>query len=190
MKVQPPLSEPRITAQRSASCADVAAAADAILAQCEQFVAAFAAEHFTGPSNTLKGGTVGKHIRHTLDHFAAALAGVEDDAEIDYDRRQRDVPVEVDPAAAARFIGDLRSRLSRAASHGLDTPVRIRVMLSADGAEAVLTSSFGRELAFATHHAVHHQAMMKAIAAEFGVDCDECFGRAPSTLNHERKPAR
>jgi hypothetical protein len=49
-----------------------------------------------------------------------------------------------------------------------------------------LVSTLGRELAFATHHAVHHQAMMKAIAFEFGVEVEECFGKAPATVNAER----
>jgi hypothetical protein len=28
--------------------------------------------------------------------------------------------------------------------------------------------------------------MMRAIAAEFGVTLDPCFGKAPSTLHHEQ----
>jgi hypothetical protein len=68
----------------------------------------------------------------------------------------------------------------------LASPVRVRVMISADGSTAELGSTLARELAFATHHAVHHQAMVRAIAAEFGHDLPEDLGRAPSTLHHER----
>lgn len=67
----------------------------------------------------------------------------------------------------------------------MHAPVRVRVMVSGDGAETELVSSLARELAFATHHAVHHQAMMRAIAGEFGVEASSDFGKAPSTINHE-----
>jgi len=63
--------------------------------------------------------------------------------------------------------------------------VRVRVMLCADGQHAELGSTLGRELAFAAHHAVHHHAMVAAIAAEFGLSAPDGFGRAPSTIHHE-----
>ena len=65
-------------------------------------------------------------------------------------------------------------------------PVRIRVMLSGDGTEAELDSTVVREVAFATHHGIHHVAMMKAIAGEMGVSLDGDIGKAPSTIQHER----
>ena len=43
----------------------------------------------------------------------------------------------------------------------------------------------GRELAFAAHHGVHHNAMINAICAELGVATPHGFGKAPSTINHE-----
>jgi hypothetical protein len=48
-----------------------------------------------------------------------------------------------------------------------------------------LGSTLARELAFASHHAIHHHAMMKAIAQEHGQAAESGFGVAPSTLNHE-----
>jgi hypothetical protein len=62
-------------------------------------------------------------------------------------------------------------------------------MLSGEGDEAELTSTFAREVAFATHHAIHHNAMIAAIAASFGVTIPAGFGKAPSTVNHERTGA-
>lgn len=58
-------------------------------------------------------------------------------------------------------------------------------MVAESGLEVDLASTLGRELAFATHHAVHHAAMMKAIASEFGVTAETAFGKAPSTLLYE-----
>ena len=66
----------------------------------------------------------------------------------------------------------------------------VRVMVSAEGAEASLGSTLARELAFAVHHAVHHNAMIASIAGELGIACPAGFGKAPSTANHERCQAR
>jgi uncharacterized damage-inducible protein DinB len=63
-------------------------------------------------------------------------------------------------------------------------------MVAGDGSCATLSTTIGRELAFATHHGVHHQAMMRAIAGEFGVDVSPTFGKAPSTINHELSTRR
>ena len=35
------------------------------------------------------------------------------------------------------------------------------------------------------HHAIHHHAVMGAIAMEQGLDIPAGFGKAPSTINHE-----
>lgn len=164
----------------------VAAAADAILAQCAAFVERLPDGSYAVDSQTLKGGTCGKHVRHVLDHFNAVFLGADTDEPITYDRRERNVPMETSRVAALATITELRSRLAPAKRPSLDRPVRVRVMVAGDGTEAELQSSLCRELAFATHHAVHHQAMLKAIAGEFGVEIGAEFGRAPSTLHFER----
>jgi hypothetical protein len=70
-------------------------------------------------------------------------------------------------------------------------------MLSSDASEADadadaemdLSSTIGRELGFAAHHAIHHLAMVKIIAIHtLGLDENELpngFGMAPSTVRFE-----
>jgi hypothetical protein len=167
-------------------CEQLVTAAGAVLDQCEALVRAVPEGAMCAESRTLKGGTLGKHLRHTLDHYVAALSVVGEDGVIDYDRRRRETPVETDKGAAVDAIDELRMRLSAAAGEGLARPVKVRVMLDGEGGELELASTLGRELAFATHHAVHHQAMMRAIAGEFGIEMEDAFGKAPSTLHAER----
>lgn len=172
----------------SHSCSPLVAAAVHLLDQCAAFVEALPETVYAAPSETLPGGTVGKHLRHLLDHYAAIVtcpAG----AEIEYDHRERNVPMETSRAEALGAVRRLKDQLRAAAGREGRTPVVIRVLLSADGVEAPLSSTLGRELAFATHHAVHHQAMMRAIAGEFGIEPPPGFGVAPSTLKHERDAA-
>ncbi|MCC5785376.1 MAG: hypothetical protein JJU33_01590 [Phycisphaerales bacterium] len=158
-------------------------AADALLAQAEAFVRSLAPGDITRPSPELGGGTIGQHARHVIDHYNALLVG---ESPVDYDRRDRDTPVERDAEAAAKAIAQMRGELSGLKPETLGESVSVRVMLTGDGREAVLGSTFARELFFAGHHAVHHFAMMRAIAVGLGREVEPSFGRAPSTVNNER----
>ncbi len=160
-------------------------AADALLAQCAELVGAVGDAAYVRASGVLAGGTIGRHLRHTLDHYSAILADAVGGRPIDYDHRLRGVPIETDRAAAAEEIRTVRTALAGLRGVAAE-PVRIRVMLSGDGAEAVLASTVAREIAFATHHGVHHVAMMRAIAAECGLAVGAEVGKAPSTIHFER----
>ncbi len=179
----------------TAACADspcqewasVVNAAINLIDQCEQFVKEVPAPVYATESMVMPGGTVGKHLRHLVDHYEAIVRAAASACEevVDYDHRERDVPMESSRDEALRGIDALRTNVRQLVDHQATRPVRVRVMVSSAGHEATLTSSLARELAFATHHGVHHQAMMKTIAGEFGVEASPDFGKAPSTLNHE-----
>jgi len=76
-------------------------------------------------------------------------------------------------------------------------PVKASFLLSSDSDnnkdgrlnEIELSSTIGRELGFAAHHAIHHMAMVKIIVVEtIGLDVRDLppdFGRAPSTIQHD-----
>jgi hypothetical protein len=160
------------------------AASLGILDQCAAFLAAITPDAYASPCAFIAGSTIGQHVRHLLDHFDAVAASF-DSRLIDYDHRERDTPVERDPAAARERLRAITRRLASITPADLDAPVRVRVMLSADGRCAECSSSLARELAFAGHHAVHHHAMIAAIAAEQGLPVPTGFGKAPSTLLHE-----
>jgi len=161
-----------------------ASAAIALLDQCGAFVQALGVGEYTRPSALMFNGTVGQHVRHSLDHFAAALAAL-DGAPIDYDHRERGTAIETEPAAALALLDSLRGTLLGVGPSEARRPVRVRVMLTSAGDETDLASTLERELAFASHHAVHHHAMMAAICAERRTPVPAGFGKAPSTLKFE-----
>lgn len=163
----------------------VGQAAIALLEQCAQFIETIPEAVYTADATTIRGGTIGKHVRHSLDHFAAALCGGSGGDPIDYDHRTRNVPMETERASALAAIRAMQAQIGALSESAMCAGVQIRVMLASDGSEAVLPSTLVRELAFATHHAIHHNTMMKTIAAEFGLEVGEQFGKAPSTLNFE-----
>jgi len=164
----------------------VAATAAALLEQCAGFIESVSDEAYTTSATSIRGGTLGKHVRHVVDHFAAAVDGPRRGEPIDYDHRDREVPMETDRGAAVEAIAGVRSAIEGLDGSRMDEPVRVRVMLDGDGHQAELGSTLARELFFATHHAIHHFAMMRAIAGEFGVDPGDEFGKAPSTISFDR----
>ena len=157
----------------------------AMLDQCAAMLTDLPDACYTAPSNRMLGSTIGQHVRHALDHFSATLAGA-DGAVIDNDHRERDTPLERSRTAALDTIAAITAALAGLDHADADRAVSVRVMLSADGAEAELRSTLARELAFAAHHAVHHHAMVASIALERGAALPPGFGKAPSTLHHER----
>lgn len=156
-----------------------------VLGDCAGFARAAGQAAFTAPSRRLFGATIGQHLRHTLDHYDAPLRAAA--GPIDYDRRERGTPTESDLDAALARIDGLRARLDDVDPGDCLRTVTIKVMLTSGGDEAALESNLARELAFASHHAIHHMAMMAAIADELGAPIPDGFGKAPSTLEHERR---
>lgn len=160
------------------------ATAAAVLSQCAAFIADLPEGVYDRPCETMMGATIGQHLRHSVDHVAAILSGL-DTGVIDYDHRDRGVPVETDPAVAAETISSVLDRLAHVDTETAARPVTVRVMLTSAGESADLASTVGRELAFAAHHETHHHAMIAAIAAHHGCPVPAGFGVAPSTLNYQ-----
>lgn len=163
---------------------NVVHAGDAILEQLVGYIGCLSDEQYAQTSRIFKAGTAGKHIRHTLDHFRASIMTQPSD-KIDYDHRQRGVDVESNRDAALQEIADLRSALAGLTEDDLTVEMTAQVMCSGDGQCADLGTTRAREIFFALHHAIHHNAILKAIAGEHDLKLDPCFGTAPSTINYE-----
>lgn len=58
--------------------------------------------------------------------------------------------------------------------------------LNTQGESEGFPSTLARELAFATHHAIHHHAIIKMIATSIDYKLPSEFGVAPSTQNFIR----
>ncbi|TPX63063.1 hypothetical protein SpCBS45565_g06891 [Spizellomyces sp. 'palustris'] len=196
--------------------AEVYDAALRLLRQYTDFLNALAAENlrsYTAISTYVPGSTIGKHVRHVLDHFRILLRdtsnqaeavrqvkqaqGIHDDdspengteivdgargaIKVNYDERQRD-----DPYAALASIEEIRQSLLRIAASKmrLDTHVALEATLNPRKQDVPFSSSFGRELWFVCHHAIHHAALQRAICVEYNIPVSDDFGVAPSTVKH------
>eukprot|EP00470_Lotharella_oceanica_P004468 CAMPEP_0170169988 /NCGR_PEP_ID=MMETSP0040_2-20121228/2937_1 /TAXON_ID=641309 /ORGANISM="Lotharella oceanica, Strain CCMP622" /LENGTH=172 /DNA_ID=CAMNT_0010409067 /DNA_START=104 /DNA_END=623 /DNA_ORIENTATION=- len=145
-------------------------------------VAQLDAQQYTTPS-PLTQSSIGGHVRHSLDHFRFLV-----DAEekcVDYDTRNRGTTVETDPAVAAAEIDALCGLFCELTEDQLGQDLRCSFMMSGGGDRQEFESNMKRELFFCTHHAIHHNALIKIIASELGLGhmCPSDMGMAPSTLN-------
>ena len=137
--------------------------------------------------------SVGQHIRHSMDHIELVARSVEDSNlyELHYDLRNRGGTDEFDIDMAHERIEKVCQLLTSINIDATYTnrPIQAYFMLSADPTEFHLPSTIARELGFATHHAIHHMAMVKVIALEtLNIPNEELppdFGRAPSTIVHD-----
>ncbi|KAG9411612.1 hypothetical protein AC1031_017249 [Aphanomyces cochlioides] len=129
-------------------------------------------------------GTTGGHIRHALDHLSRSLAIR--DSTIRYDIRERNTNVEVNRLDAIDAMNKLGTLATTQVDEAhLHKPVDAMFMLSGDGNEVKLQSTVEREMAFAVHHAIHHNALIKVILMTHfpHVPLPPQFGVAPSTIH-------
>lgn len=140
-------------------------------------------------------GSVGQHTRHSLDHIQKPLeilATLEkgcNENMVRYDIRERHTPVEKDRHVAIELIAQLETMLCATPQKYLSYPVRAVFMLSTDRSEVQFESTFNRELAFAVHHCIHHNALSKVLLAYHfpNQTIPEDFGMAPSTANFNQE---
>ena len=125
-------------------------------------------------------GSIGEHVRHTLDHIAALLKA-DGFQPLSYDHRQRGTVVETDPHAAVEQIFHLMALVERQSKRSLDEQLQITASLSTAGDEVTSWSTLGRELAFVASHTIHHQAQIALLMAVQGIHVPRRFGYAPST---------
>lgn len=90
--------------------------------------------------------TLGRHVRHILDHYQALLNGV-DVACIDYEARVREPDLEQDPAVARERLGQIREGLTRLGEYATAS-LQVRYPVDEAGDSLSLTTSLARELGF------------------------------------------
>lgn len=153
----------------------------------------FVAELSPGPYRQALGNqgrhTLGKHVRHIIDHYDALLGEgtLPANATIDYEHRQRDTSLEQSPSRAVQRLAWIERRLQALKREPVHDTTRLAY--PAGGSTMDLDSSLGRELAFLTSHTIHHMAIIGLLAESLGIGLSEEFGVHPSTLRHWRREA-
>ena len=126
--------------------------------------------------------SIGKHVRHVIDHYLTFL-GLADNAEtLDYEHRQRDGLLETDRQTAIHCLVGVIQELSRIPPDETVNPLTLGH--HSEGHDQLFSSSIGRELVFLASHTVHHMAIIGLLAEQAGKRVEDGFGVNPSTLRH------
>lgn len=144
-------------------------------------------DQLTATSRYMPGSTIGKHLRHAKDHFALLLDSVSSPLPhtLSYDVRVRNTPMETSRQAAIETLKELIVRLGAVVPKiKMEETITLHAVTPY---HQVFETTFGRELWFAELHAIHHWSMVRVIAGEQGMQLEETFGFAPSTLVHAAK---
>jgi uncharacterized damage-inducible protein DinB len=131
---------------------------------------------------------IGVHFRHVLDHYRAFLTGLAID-QIDYDARQRQVPLETDRELALATALGFATDLARLSPELGARPLRVttRSVAGDDGVPDWSDSTLKRELQFLVSHTVHHYALIKELLRRTGYEAADDFGVAPSSIAASRR---
>ncbi|NJL73287.1 MAG: DinB family protein [Candidatus Competibacteraceae bacterium] len=113
--------------------------------------------------------SIGAHLRHSLDHFAAFLRGLPESV-IDYDERARDTRLECDPTVARGVIVATREAVAALNESMLGKTLIVRQIAAPARPPVALHSTVARELVFLSQHTIHHLALMISVACMLGLD--------------------
>jgi uncharacterized damage-inducible protein DinB len=139
--------------------------------------------HYRAQPAARVSGSVGAHVRHTLDHVAALLSAIEGN-ELRYDYRQRGTTVEIDPLTGVNEIERLLFRLDclgHLDHESLDAGVSLSTLLDPCQPAVSVRTTLAREVAFVIQHTIHHCALVAVLLEWQGVRVPYGFGVAPAT---------
>ena len=139
---------------------------------------------FLKSDEILSGSTIGQHIRHIIE-FYQCIVNESSSGKIHYDGRKRDCRIEIDKNFAKKTIDKVISGMHKTR---LEQPIIVQAsLMNIESGIIELNSSFGRELAYAMDHMIHHLAILKISLRSRGYELDENFGVAPSTVRYREE---
>lgn len=138
-------------------------------------------EEYCKKRSLFNGTSIGQHIRHIYE-FTECLLNHKEPEILSYDDRKRDLELEISLHTALEKITVLKENLSFQTS---DYPVLVKHFLGNMG-DAIVSSSFKRELLFVFDHTIHHIAIIRiGIESELPhIKLPEWFGFTPSTIRY------
>nr|CCA14716.1 conserved hypothetical protein [Albugo laibachii Nc14] len=177
----------RVPAEGSAHDNSLKTSILALLFQEETLIKALTDEQYQFQCPWIK-SSIGQHVRHSLDHFTKPLET--SNTVVRYDLRDRNTDAENRVKSAEKALLSIRKSVENLEMDQMKKSVTVSFMLSADGKECEFLSTLGREMAFAAHHCIHHNAAIKQILQRhFPICFDQLpsdFGTAPSTTNFHK----
>lgn len=148
-----------------------------LLVELAELLATLADAQYAATDARLPGSTIGKQVRHCLDHYHRLLVGLESGV-VDYGLRTRDPELEVQPALALDALVSLRTQLSvlSQSAHARNPDLAVRLE-----DDSVVATTLARELDFLASHTTHHLALLGLLARQEGARVQAAVGVSFST---------
>lgn len=129
---------------------------------------------------TLKGASIGKHVRHLVEFYECLLFNNFDNI-INYDKRKRNLLLEENVKYTEDFITEIIDALTQ-----IETNSRVLLVSNYQNQDITMESSMYREITYNIEHTVHHLAIISiAIPIHFNyINLSENFGYADSTIQY------
>ncbi|HSB55713.1 MAG TPA: DinB family protein [Gemmatimonadales bacterium] len=161
-----------------------------VLAQAADLLGRLSDADYVASGGLAGRSPIGAHLRHALDHYRSFFAGLKD-GRVDYEARHRDSALEHDRLLAAEEVARLRRALEQLTGGEGNREILVNLCSMADpGAGADWSrSTLKRELQFLVSHTVHHFALIRVRLLDLGLEPEEEFGMAPSTILARRRGA-
>lgn len=129
--------------------------------------------------------SIGIHFRHCLDFATSFLNGIKT-GKIDYSQRERNSEIETNPQLAILNLALVIRKLQTLKLSDLEKTVMVKIeeISGLTGKIDWALSSGFRELDFLQSHLIHHFALIAYKLRTLGIEVEEEFGVAPSTLKY------
>lgn len=155
-----------------------------ILAQLKSVLGQFTNEQYSKEVDVLSNNTIGKHARHVIEFYECLMNGV-NNLEIDYDKRARNLNLEIDVYYILKVIDQISIFIEK---QKIDTDINLIVEYK-NNEPIFVKSTYFRELVYNIEHAIHHFAIISiAIKTNFqSIYLAPNFGTAYSTIQYQEK---
>jgi uncharacterized damage-inducible protein DinB len=161
-----------------------------ILEQLIDLVRGMSAAQYQRPFGLQGQQTIGKHVRHIVDHYESFLrhSPATGPMLVNYEHRLREASLETTPGVACDRLRKLCDNLQQLLDADLQNAVQVEY--PTNRATSSLSSSVGRELTFLSSHTIHHMAIIGLLAEQLDLQAEPDFGVAPSTRRHWQQQER
>jgi uncharacterized damage-inducible protein DinB len=148
-----------------------------------QVISKLSDEEYSTPLAILSNSSIGMHTRHILEFYSCLF---ENEGEINYDKRQRNLAVQSSIEKCEEMLSQIIQKISLLSDEKLlDT-----VTLCNDEEDSQpVKSCLARELQYNIEHTIHHSALLKIgiLSLNNNIEIPETFGVAPSTLKYQSR---
>jgi hypothetical protein len=137
-------------------------------------------EDYILPLTTLKGSSIGKHVRHIVEFYKCVLFDITNNT-VNYDDRKRNLLLESNVKYTLDFITEIIDTL-----HTISNNKRLLLTAIYGNENVSMESSLYRELTYNIEHTVHHLAIISiALPIHFSyINTSKNFGYADSTIQY------